>query len=162
MKMWSGWLAGAVAAVVHAGAVAAAEPAQGDDAATARAVVEDFHRALAEGYREGVLRLVDPRVVIFETGYVDVDRDNYAGAHLDNDLLYAAQVKREVIHSEATVTGDIAVVLTQSRNAGEFLGAKLDLENTETMVLRRGSDGWKIVHIHWSGHERAPAGPDTH
>jgi ketosteroid isomerase-like protein len=26
------------------------------------------------------------------------------------------------------------------------------MASTETMVLRSGADGWKIVHIHWSSH----------
>ena len=24
------------------------------------------------------------------------------------------------------------------------------IDSTETMVLRKAADGWKIVHIHWS------------
>lgn len=145
--------------------VPASTAAPADDQAVVKAVVEDFHRAQVEGYREGVLKLLDERAVIFETGYVEVDRDQYATNHLDSDLMFAAQVKREVVHTQATVTGDTAVVLTQSRSAGEFMGAKIKLENAETMVLRRGADGWKIVHIHWSGHDRAsddvPNTPET-
>lgn len=140
---------------IPAGTPAPAAASSADEAAVA-AVVADFHRALREGYRDGVLKLLDERAVIFETGYVEVDREQYATGHLDSDLMFAAQVKRDVVHSETTVAGDMAVVLTQSRNAGEFMDAKIDLENTETMVLRRAADGWKIVHIHWSGHNRTP------
>lgn len=153
------------AANVAASPAPAAAPVPADDQAVVKAVVEDFHRAQLEGYREGVLKLMDERAVIFETGYVEVDRDQYATNHLDSDLMFAAQVKREVVHTQATVTGDTALVLTQSRSAGEFMGAKIKLESTETMVLQRGADGWKIVHIHWSGHDRTtddvPNTPET-
>ncbi|MFA5939281.1 MAG: nuclear transport factor 2 family protein [Sinimarinibacterium sp.] len=136
-----------------------AAPGSSPEETAVRGVVADFHRALVEGYRDGVLKLLDEGAVIFETGFVEVDREQYATGHLDSDLMFSAQVKREVVHSEATVAGDMAVVLTQSRNAGDFMDAKINLENTETMVLRRGADGWKIVHIHWSGHDRAPESP---
>jgi ketosteroid isomerase-like protein len=126
------------------------------DVEAARAVVVDFHRALKEGYREGVLRHMDEKAIVFETGFVEAQRDQYAAGHLDADMLYAAQVQREVVHRQVSVSGDIAVALTQARTRGEFEGQPVSLENTETMVLRRGDDGWKIVHIHWSAHDTAP------
>ncbi|MEW6166880.1 MAG: nuclear transport factor 2 family protein [Pseudomonadota bacterium] len=128
------------------------------DVEAARAVVVDFHRALKEGYREGVLKHMDEKAIVFETGFVEARRDQYAAGHLDADMLYAAQVQREIVHREVSVSGDIAVALTQARTRGEFEGQPVSLENTETMVLRRGDDGWKIVHIHWSAHETAPEG----
>src|SRR5690606_17665831 len=129
-------------------------PTPVSDEQAAYAVVEDFHRALEEGYRDGVLKLLDEGAVSFETGYVEASREQYAGGHLDADLLFSAQVKRQVIHHKATVSGDMAVVLTQSRSDGEFEGQAIRLENTETVVLRRQDGEWKIVHIHWSGHDR--------
>lgn len=116
-------------------------------------IVADFHRAIEEGYRDGVLRLLDENLIVFETGFVEANRAEYTGGHLDADLQYAITVKRKVIHSEAMVSGNVAVVLSQTRNQGEFAGQKINLANTETMVLRLGPDGWKIAHIHWSGHE---------
>lgn len=116
-------------------------------------IVADFHRAVEEGYREGVIRLLDENLIVFETGFVEASRAEYVGSHLDADLQYAITVKRQVVHSEAMVSGNVAFVLSQTRNMGEFAGQKINLSNTETMVLRLGPDGWKIAHIHWSGHE---------
>lgn len=134
-----------------------ASDAGADDAAAVRAVVADFHQALAEGYRERVLQLLAEDVAIFETGDAETRREQYAAGHLAADLEFAAAVRREPLHSTAQVSGDLAWVLTQSRSDGEFRGVLVKLENTETMVLRRSPDGWKIVHIHWSGHERREA-----
>jgi uncharacterized protein (TIGR02246 family) len=132
--------------------------AQSDEDAV-RAVVTDFHNALAEGYRDGVLRLLADDAVIFETGYVEASREQYAAGHLDADLLYAATVRREPVHRQVKVVGDLAYVISQSRSRGEFQGEAVNLTNTETMVLRRSDADWRIVHIHWSGHEARPDTP---
>ncbi len=134
--------------------------AQADEAADKAAVeaaVVDFHRALAEGYREGIVNLIAPEAVVFETGYVEASRDQYVNGQLQADLMYAITVKREVVHRQTTVSGDMALSISQSRNKGEFQGESVNLTNTETMVLRRIDGDWKIVHIHWSGHEPPPA-----
>ncbi|HEY1077081.1 MAG TPA: nuclear transport factor 2 family protein [Fontimonas sp.] len=131
---------------------AAATPTP-DPGAAVMAVVIDFHRAIEEGYREGAVRLLDENLIVFESGFVEASRAEYAAAHLGADLQYAMTVKREVIHTQTMVSGNVAVALSQTRSKGEFAGAKINLTNTETMVLRLGPDGWKIAHIHWSGHE---------
>ncbi len=130
-----------------------------DQSAAVMAVVIDFHQAIQEGYREGAVRLLDENLIVFETGYVEGSRDEYAGGHLDADLQYAMTVQREIVHSQTMVSGNVAVVLSQTRSRGEFAGEKINLTNTETMVLRLGPDGWKIAHIHWSGHELKDAPP---
>lgn len=145
------------AAVLFATALTANVQAQGTDEDTVKAVVADFHSALAEGYRDGALKLLMPNAVIFETGYVEASREQYAAGHLDADLLYAATVQRQLVHREAVVSGDMALVISQTRQTGEFQGKPVNLTNTETMVLRRSAETWKILHIHWSGHE--PAAP---
>lgn len=147
-------LSGVLAALLL---VSTAAQAQGEDEAAIKAVVADFHRALAEGYRDGVLKLLMPNAVIFETGYVEASREQYAAGHLGADMLYAATVQREVVHREAVVSGDLGLVITQTRNTGEFQGEPVNLTNTETMVLRRSGESWKILHIHWSGHEPSAA-----
>ncbi len=134
-------------------ASAAEATPEADQSAAVMAVVIDFHQAIQEGYREGVVRLLDENLIVFETGYVEASRDEYAGGHLDADLQYAMTVRREIVHSQTMVSGNVAVVLSQTRSRGEFAGKKINLTNTETMVLRLGPDGWKIAHIHWSGHE---------
>ncbi|MDD3762475.1 MAG: nuclear transport factor 2 family protein [Nevskiales bacterium] len=130
-----------------------AAPALADDAEAVKAVVADFHQAMAEGYKDGVLALLAPDAVVFETGYIEASRDQYAAGHLDNDLLYAAKVKYRMVHSQAEASGDLGYVITQGVSEGEFAGQAIHLANTETMVLRRIDGAWKIVHIHWSAHE---------
>ena len=65
------------------------------------------------------------------------------------------------VAAEATVTrrsgwadGDIAWIASEGRTTGQFNGRAVDRLTTETMVLKRHADGWRIHHIHWSS--RAP------
>ena len=51
--------------------------------------------------------------------------------------------------------GDLAWVASESRITGTAKDRPIDLLSTETLVMRRRSDGWKVVHVHWSSR---PAG----
>jgi ketosteroid isomerase-like protein len=37
---------------------------------------------------------------------------------------------------------------------GAYKGKPVDRLTTETMVLRKTPDGWRIVHVHWSSAAR--------
>jgi ketosteroid isomerase-like protein len=58
-----------------------------------------------------------------------------------------------VLARAGNVAGDLAWIATESQLKTE--GAKpLDLLSTETMVLKRTPDGWRVMHIHWSSKAR--------
>jgi ketosteroid isomerase-like protein len=126
-------------------ALAAAENPQGPEAVTAA-----FHDALARGDRARVTELLASDVVIFESGGAELSRAEYASHHLGDDMEFAQATKEEVVAREAGESGDAAWVLTRSRTTGTFREKKVDLRGTETMLLRKSADGWRIVHIHWS------------
>lgn len=46
--------------------------------------------------------------------------------------------------------GDIAWVGTESTVSHDKAGKSAASLSTETMVLGKTAQGWKIVHIHWS------------
>lgn len=123
---------------------------------TARAIVGAFHAALRDNWQQGVLDLLAPDVAIFEQGYTESSRDAYASGHLQNDLIFAQTTQYDVVHRESYASGDMAWVITQARTTGTFAGEKVDIDNTETMVLERRQGKWQIVHIHWSAHPRTP------
>lgn len=134
------------------------------DVAMIKSIVNDFHRALEENYRQGVLNLLEDRVIIFEGGFIDAGQIQYDEQHLGEDLAYSATMRYQLIHREAYVSGDLGYVISQGRSVGRFQGRQMQYNGTETMILRRGPAGWKIAHIHWSGHEAktAPApAPDA-
>lgn len=118
-------------------------------------VVDAYHEALAKGDRPAVLAQLSTDVLIYEQGFVEQGRDAYAEGSLPNDATFAGMVKREVRSREAWEDGNVAWVVTRSGLSGDFGEAnRLELENTETILLRRTDLGWKIVHIHRSAHPR--------
>jgi hypothetical protein len=132
----------------HEPQAAAAPAADAIPAAAAEAVgaVDAFSEALKAGRLDEVKALLDPSVQVFEGGHVEDGRDAYFAGHAaaDAKFLATAQVTRDA--RSAGADGDLAWVSTRSTIVRE--GQRH--ASIETMVLRRGQAGWKIVHIHWS------------
>lgn len=124
--------------------------AAAEDPRGPKEVVAAFHAALSGGDRAGVTELLAPGVIIFESGGAEISREEYASHHLGADMEFAKATKVEVVDRQAGEAGDAAWVLTRSRTTGTFREKKVDLRGTETMLLRKSADGWRIVHIHWS------------
>ena len=59
---------------------------------TAEDVVTSFHKALEQGDRDAALALLSENVRIFEQGWVEQSRAEYASHHLDSDIGYAKAV----------------------------------------------------------------------
>lgn len=114
-----------------------------------------FHEAQASGDKERVLELLDPEVVIFESGGAELSRDQYASHHLDADMAFSAATTQTTVEQKEDHAGDTAWVLTRSETRGTFRDREIDNLGTETVVLRRGEHGWRIVHIHWSSRPRS-------
>lgn len=134
--------------LVALGIALGAIPASSDASEDADPVVavSAFRRALETGDRVTALELLSPDLVVYESGDVDATRADYAAHHLDADLAFLARAKVKVLQQSASRDGALALVTTRSRTAtpsGDLIG-------TETMVLRLGAQGWRIVHIHWS------------
>ncbi len=111
--------------------------------------VEAFHLALSSGDGPTALDQLGTEVRIFESGHAET-REEYASGHLRGDMAFAAAVERTTTWSQVEVVGDVAVYLSQYETKGTFRDREIDSRGTETMVLVRSADGWKIRHIHWS------------
>jgi ketosteroid isomerase-like protein/mono/diheme cytochrome c family protein len=127
-------------------AVATALPA---GAADAVAVVDQFQQLLAKGNTTAAAELFDPAVLIFESGGAERSRAEYASHHLNEDAAFMKTAKLSPLSRTGDVSGDMAFVATESSLKSS--GAKpVDLVTTETMVLKRTSQGWRVAHVHWS------------
>lgn len=142
-----------VTQVVPAQTDAGTKPARSDLLPTE--VVDAYYEAMGRGDRTAVLAQLSADVVIYEQGFAELSRDGYAKGSLSNDLTFASAVRREVLKREAWEEGNLAWVLTQALVTGDFGENRLELQNVETLVLRRTDLGWKIVHIHRSAHPRS-------
>jgi mono/diheme cytochrome c family protein len=113
------------------------------------AVVDQFQKLLAQGKTREAAALLDPNVLIFEGGGAERSREEYASHHLKSDAEFLKTANVAVRKRSGAVVGDLAWIATESELKTE--GAKpLNLLSTETMVLKKSAQAWRITHIHWS------------
>ncbi|MFW6201112.1 MAG: YybH family protein [Gemmatimonadota bacterium] len=136
-------LALAIPASVHAQMTAA------DGEAEARAVVEGFSEALAAGDSVRALSYLHPDLVVHEGGHAET-LDEYRAHHLGADMAFLAAVEQDTREEHLEVRGETALYLSVYTMSGTYRDRDVDLSGTETLVLVRTTDGWKIRHIHWS------------
>lgn len=140
-------LAGLLLALCAVAAQAAARPGE---------IVDSFHKAIRQGDRDRALDLLASDVVIYEQGFAEFDRKEYSGDHLAADLEFQKHVTRSITWRQVFEDRGYAFVISEYRITGNYSGTAVNLASTETMVLRRNADGWKIAHIHWSAHAVEP------
>ena len=123
----------------------------GHDAAHAevQAVAESYGRALAAGDSLAALALLHEDVVIYEGGHAET-RAQYRSGHLRSDIAFAAAVPRTTTRDNVLVSGNVALYTSEYTAKGRFRDRDIDSHGTETMVMLRTAEGWKIRHIHWS------------
>jgi ketosteroid isomerase-like protein len=126
---------------------AQAQAPQADD--EVRAVVQALGAALAAGDSARVLELLHPAAVIHENGHAET-RAQYRGGHLRSDIAFAAATARTTSADDVRIIGDAALYTSRYHVTGRFRDRDIDSRGTETMVLQRTVEGWRIVHIHWS------------
>ena len=113
-------------------------------------VVEAFSTAIKGVRIDEASTLLDPTVLVLESGSSERSRDQYLAEHAQADADYMKDSRQTLRYRQARVVGDIAWVGTESTVSHEKAGKTASSLSTETMVLRKTAQGWKIVHIHWS------------
>ena len=119
-------------------------------AQTPAEVVAAFHHAVASSDTVQALAYLHPDLVVFESGGAEMSRDEFASGHLGADMAFMAAVTRDVTDSRTTMDVDVAVVMNRASMSGTMGDREINTVVVETVVLRRVSGDWKIVHIHWS------------
>jgi ketosteroid isomerase-like protein len=118
-------------------------------------VVGRFFEALRGRDSAAALSLLDAQVVVYESGNVEHSRAEYASKHLPADMDYLKSRTQTVLSRASGDDGNIAWVATESRSRTAGSTSQESI-GTETMILRRNDDAWRIVHIHWSS-RKVPA-----
>jgi ketosteroid isomerase-like protein len=119
-------------------------------AGAAAAIVDRFFAALSAGDLEVTGALLDPEVVILESGGAEHSAAEYLGGHAKADAEFLKGAHYVVQRRIGRTSGDLAWIASESELHVEKDGKPATIASTETMVLRSGNDGWKIIHIHWS------------
>ena len=122
----------------------------GANAETPEAAVDGFLNALAAGDAKRATHWLAPDVLIYESGSEENSRDQYVAQHMKADMQFLAQAKTERLENAANGSPWIAWVTSRSRVQSQSGGKPVNLFSTETMVLTREDEGWRIRHIHWS------------
>jgi ketosteroid isomerase-like protein len=116
----------------------------------AAAAVDAFHAALRRGDAQAALALVADDAIVFEDGRVERTKAEYALHHAGADAAFSKAVSAKRLSRTGQAGGGLALIASESRTRGRFRGQDVDRIMVETMILRRESAGWRIVHIHWS------------
>lgn len=125
-------------------------------ASSAAAVVDRFFAALSSGDLEQAGAQLDPNIVILESGGAEHSAAEYLSGHAKSDAQFLKGSHHVLSRRTARATGDLAWIASESELHVDKDGKPSTLASTETMVLRSGKDGWKIVHIHWSSRVKKP------
>lgn len=126
-------------------------------AAEAARTVDAFHAALNRGDGSVAASLLDDQVVIYEEGEAEQSKAAYASSHLPADIAFLATAKETLVDRTGGVSGGLAWIASRGHLRAKVQDTVVERETTETMVLRRTTAGWRIVHVHWSSAKSGPA-----
>ncbi|MCH9827088.1 MAG: nuclear transport factor 2 family protein [Pseudomonadota bacterium] len=115
-------------------------------------IVDGFRKAILRGNAEEALSMMASDVVIYEQGFSEFDRREYAGDHLAADMQFEKSIHRAITWRQVFQDQTYAFVISEYRLTGDLNGETVDIATTETMILRRDAQSWKIAHIHLSSH----------
>lgn len=121
-------------------------------AKAAVATVDRFFSALSAGNLENAGALLDPQVIILESGGAERSAAEYLGGHARHDAEFLKDAHHNLMRRTAKVAGEVAWVASESELHVRKDGKPVTIASTETMVLRSTGAEWKIVHVHWSSH----------
>lgn len=123
---------------------------QSNAQSTALSTAHQFSEALASGNEASVMNLLANDVLIYESGGVENSLEEYASHHLAADIKFLSAMTKKLISEKVFTQGDLAIVTSLSQLTGTYRDKPIDSKSTETLVLKRTDNAWKIVHIHWS------------
>lgn len=113
-------------------------------------VLTAFYAALSAGDKAKATELLAPDVTIYESGYVERSRADYAGHHLPEDIAFAKTSTRSVLRQGERIDGNLAVIWEETETKAKVGGKDMRILGTETALLQKLGNTWSIVHVHWS------------
>ena len=112
--------------------------------------LDHFSAALKAGDLKVVESLLDPEVLILESGGAERSREEYLSHHASSDAMFLKDAHVKLLHRTAKRSGDLVWVGSESEIHIQKDGKPFTLLSAESMVLKAVGGNWKIVHIHWS------------
>ena len=113
-------------------------------------VLEAFYTAMAAGNQAEASEYLASDVMIYESGYVEQSRNDYAKHHLPEDIAFAKASTRLVLRQNQRIDGSLAIIWQETETKARIKGKDQTLLGTETVLLQKSGDSWLITHVHWS------------
>src|SRR5215213_1641048 len=79
------------------------------------ALVDRFSHALADGDTQRAGALLDPNVLIYESGAAERSREEYAAHHLGADAAFLKSTQYKILSRSSGTAADLAWVATEGR-----------------------------------------------
>jgi len=118
-------------------------------------VVDAFSAAIKAAKVEEAGKFLDAKALVLESGGSERSRAEYLREHAIADATFMQSATQQLRYRQARAEGNVAWVGSESDLQTTKDGKPVTILSTETMVLRKGADGWRIVHIHWSSRQRS-------
>ncbi len=112
--------------------------------------VDRFSAALKAGDLKTVKSLLDPDVLILESGGAERNRQEYLSHHASSDVAFLKDAQVQLLNRTAKRGGDLVWVGSESEIHTLKDAKPFTLMSAESMVLKKTGESWRIVHIHWS------------
>lgn len=126
-----------------------------EQAQAAVETVDRFSAALKAGDLKAVESLLDPEVLILESGGAERSRQEYLSHHASSDAKFLKDAHVQLLHRTAKRSGDLVWVGSESEIHYQKAGKPATVLSTETMILKEVGEHWKIIHIHWSSRPKS-------
>ncbi len=89
-------------------------------------------------------------VLILERGGAERSREEYLGGHAKHEDAFLKEAHIQIKQRTARCKWRHAWGGTESELHGTRQGKPVAVRSTETLVLRRDANGWRLVRSHWS------------
>lgn len=109
-----------------------------------------FHAALKDGDQAKASEFLAPDVTIYESGFAENSRAEYAGHHLPEDIKFSKIATRKLLRQTERSDGNLAVIWEETETSAELKGKQVRYFGTETTLLQKIGENWHILHMHWS------------
>lgn len=117
-------------------------------------VVSIFHDALSKGDTAEIMRILAPNVIIYESGFVERSRAEYAAHHLPEDIKFAQRSNLKVLNLAEKRMGDFSMVMEETETTAQQNNKQVKYFGTGSLLLEKIHDEWLITHIHWSSRKK--------
>jgi len=120
------------------------------EATEAVRVVDSFSSAMTANNLASAGTFLDPGVVIVANGVAHGSRDEYLNTTGKARAVFLGKAQAQLLRRQARGGPNFVWVVSSSTYKATEASKVSTMLNTETMLLRKGPQGWKIIHIHWS------------